>query len=147
MADIDLSNVLYTINPSTPIQFPASTILQIIAIFAIYLLVVGYLASYDIAYKPNFNMFVNFVFDNYDGHGKFFKYIHSVKNSPHHENFEMRTAAPVHPESDASLPPSTSQMNVSEKLEQLQNSMYFLYNKLLLAFYTKGNKIKFYRPV
>lgn len=54
----------YSIIPSTPTTFVDMMFLFLF--FILFIIYIIYLAAYDTGYKPNFVMFFNFLFDDYD---------------------------------------------------------------------------------
>ena len=107
------------------------------------------MASYDIAYVPNFVMFINFIFDNYDGQKSFENYIKTMSN----ESFVGQRAEGLHKEgfeeSDSSFsinaPRKATDGEATVFMTKWKNQFFSWYNRLLLMFYTKGKKIKVYR--
>ena len=95
-------------------------------------------------------MFINFIFDNYDGHANFFRYIKTVKEMPKIEGFseiddtKIETPSSNQPETQETKLFSKVSSRLTNVVDQSIDQAYSLYNKLLLSLYTKGNKIKFY---
>ena len=139
------------------IQDSVPSVLYVIVLFVMYLIMVGYIASYDIAYSPNFNMFINMIFDNYDGMNGFNEYIAAVKN----EKFTMRgTEDDVPDEGEIAQPLSklsesfiSSKYNPSSVFDRtidgymnVKRMMNIAYNRILMTFYMRDKTVRFYRP-
>ena len=139
MDTIQLSK--FTIQPS--FESSVGMFAMVICLYVCYLSFIGYMASYDIAYVPNFVMFINFIFDNYDGQKSFENYIKTMRSESFvggKEGFE---------ESDSSFsinaPTKATDGEATVFMTKWKNQFFSWYNRLLLMFYTKGKKIKVYR--
>ena len=155
----------------------------IVLLFTSYCIAVSYFCSYGSSYYPNMNMFINFVFNNYDGHDNFVRYIKSVRNLEHFTNgsseddiVEGLTPSPIENNTKQFRPdavrseamgrirddvgsseatghivevswPLELEKTTSEIIANTKNLVMKLYNKFLLYFYTKGNRVKFYRNI
>jgi hypothetical protein len=93
--------------------------------FFIYVVYVVYLASYGTGYKPNFVMFINFIFDNYSN-ANFKTYINNIVNDTKTEKFTLIK-------------------NNENEGNKLWNSIKFTMNKLVSTFFIKGNRISIVR--
>ena len=131
----------FTIQPS--FESSVGMFVMVIFLYVCYLSFIGYMASYDIAYVPNFVMFINFIFDNYDGQKSFENYIKTMRSESFvggKEGFE---------ESDSSFsinaPRKATDGEATVFMTKWKNQFFSWYNRLLLMFYTKGKKIKVYR--
>ena len=91
------------------------------------------MASYDISYQPNFVMFVNFVFDNYDGQKSFERYVKSSCDSFVGERVIDEGF------SEKEKPYEKYFLVFSD---QWKTWLYSLYRRMYLSFYTKGKTIK-----
>ena len=112
------------------------------------------MATYDLNYKPNFNMFINLIFD-VDDQGSFAKY---VQQTCKHEHFTVLPDENIHQEKEANEPVmetmtdtddtdlSGSNNGISDFIESWKRNMYLWYNKLILKMYTKRKAIRFFRP-
>ena len=146
----------FTIQPS--FESSVGMFVMVIFLYVCYLSFIGYMASYDIAYVPNFVMFINFIFDNYDGQKSFENYIKTMSNESfvgqRAEGLQQPTAPSFggkegFEESDSSFsinaPRKATDGEATVFMTKWKNQFFSWYNRLLLMFYTKGKKIKVYR--
>ena len=131
---------------------------MVVCLYVCYLTFIGYMASYDIAYVPNFVMFINFIFDNYDGQKKIENYVQAIRCGEKKEGFgtkssELRSSELANTSirvknpttNDSSLFVENSEQSSKEWGTKWKNQFVIWYNQLLLMIYTKGKKIKVYR--
>jgi hypothetical protein len=118
-----IMTTVYTILPSTGTM--VSEISIVLLFFFIYVVYVVYLASYGTGYKPNFVMFINFIFDNYSN-ANFKTYINNIVNDTKTEKFTLIK-------------------NNENEGNKLWNSIKFTMNKLVSTFFIKGNRISIVR--
>lgn len=106
----------YSILPSTrSVIFEMMFLLILFILFIIYII---YLAAYDTGYKPNFVMFLNFIFNDYDTKG-FKGYIQSIIG-----DFTKRENFTSHP--------------TETFISKIQDGFY----QQLSSFFVSGNKMK-----
>ena len=128
----------YIIVPS--LASTASTCAYVLVLFTLYIMYVGYLAAYDIGYKPNFVMFVNMIFDVHDDTKNFEKYMDKFKC----DTFVPSQTKAVEGMTTSSTKPISEK--VSEAIKETRDTAFKYYNKMMLKMYTKGNRIKLFRP-
>ena len=124
-----MSDTQFVIQPTVPSSI--TMLGTVVTLFTFYLMFVGYMASYDIAYQPNFVMFMNFVFDNYDGQQSFERYVQSVCKK---ESFVVK--------SDVNEGFSETKTNYASYIDPWKTWLSSVYHRLWLSFYTKGKTIK-----
>lgn len=113
----------FTILPSTGSM--VSEMCLVLVLFGIYLIYIVYLASYGTNYKPNFIMFLDFIFDNYSS-ADFQSYINNIVNDSKKENFTVNNTSIV-------------------ENSKLWDNLKFKFNKLISMFFIKGNRISIIR--
>lgn len=98
---------------------------MVIILFLIFCLYISYIAAYNTGYKPNFVMFLNFIFDDYSGTQNFQKYISNI----------------------------VADTNESFTVNKIKNGSYFQetyenlthsFKKILMKLFVKGNKMTFF---
>ena len=135
-----MSYTQFIIQPTVPSSI--TMLGTVVTLFTFYLMFVGYMASYDIAYQPNFVMFMNFVFDNYDGQQSFERYVQSVckkesfvAESDVNEGFSEKRNINF-------LEVDAIGRKFAFYLEPWKTWLSLVYHRLRLSFYTKGKTIK-----
>lgn len=139
---------MYTLVNAYSRSYDISHLLLALFILIAYCVCVIYVCSYDISYYPNFNMFINFIFDNYDGHANFIRYIKSVHDLKLEPGVNDNTTTGketfvVSKTTDGIIDNSTLEA-ISTRI---QSYTEYWYNSILRMMYTKGNKVKFYRNI
>jgi hypothetical protein len=132
------------------LESTATTFAYVVVMFTCYIMFVGYISSYDINYTPNFNMFVNFIFDNPDTQKNFEKYMaHHCGTKQGFVPSQKVELEPFVPETNSMNSVPFPETNCGQWLQQLvsdaKRNACLLYNQWLLQNYTKGNTIRFFR--
>lgn len=144
-----------------------SSALFVLILFVLYLTFVTYLATYDLAYTPNPNMFWNFLFDNYDGLSKFQEYItESCKevnipkpittgasgftNPKEKESFDLYQNANNTNNTINTINTNSTKLTdmlhvLPSSINRLYSTIQAFYQRMLRKVYVKGNKIHIYR--
>ena len=130
----------YTIEPT--LEGTASAATVVLGLFGAYLALISYLATYDISYYPNFNMFINFIFDNYDGLDNFNKYIHNVAEETSQGMQNMNESMETISKQD---PIANSFTQLSSFYHLLRTTIYRFYQSILMPFYIHGTTFKIHK--
>lgn len=146
----DTNPTRYTIEPTLSGTGGAAT--YVLLLFGGYLAFLGYLATYDLSYYPNFNMFLNFFWDNYDT-STFAQYIRNVASDPSNAS----APAPPTPKSESFVPSSSSsssfiqEQHSTENLGsnllqnlwmQIKHTISRWYQQRLVKWYVRGSTFK-----
>jgi hypothetical protein len=91
----------------------------VIILFFLYLIYISYLSAYNTGFKPNFVMFINFLFDDYSGTTNFQTYIKNI------------------------IDDKKSNDNKKEHF----TSIKYYFNKLISKSYVNGNKLIIKRTI
>lgn len=129
----------FTFQPTFVSSVP--TAIWVLTLVFGYLSFIGYLATYDLSYKPNPGMFINFLFDNYDGMNKFNDYIQA--SCKHYQKETFETTYSQIPPNNNSLPYLLSTFH--DMMERWIQQCKSIFQYLLLKLYMNGNKIQIFK--
>lgn len=114
---------VFTILPQGSSMMMEMTV--VITLFFSYIIYISYLSAYNTGFKPNFVMFINFLFDDYSGTTNFQTYIRNIiaDKKSNEENFTTQNRPNI-----------------------FTNIKYHL-NKLISKSYINGNKLTIIRTI
>jgi hypothetical protein len=117
----------FTILPSASSMMMEMSIVIILVFF--YLIYISYLSAYNTGFKPNFVMFINFLFDDYSGTTNFQTYIKNIveDKKSNEENFTIQKR------------PKT--------INKIFTNIKYNFNKLISKSYINGNKLTITRTI
>jgi hypothetical protein len=106
----------------------------VILLFIVFCIYISYISAYNTGYKPNFVMFLNFLFDDYKGSNDFKTYIKNIISD--NDSTKHTTESFTNFENITLL--STIKTRISNLLSNLTDEFQKMFAKLFI----NGNKIK-----
>lgn len=106
----------------------------VIIFFVSFCIYVSYIAAYETGYKPNFVMFLNFIFDDYNGSKNFQRYIQNIVSDSAAESF-------------TNLDNKTVYSGLKNNVKNVISNFTDGFQKLISKSFIKGNKIKINRTI
>jgi hypothetical protein len=118
---------VFTILPQGSSMMMEMTI--VLTLFFSYIIYISYLSAYNTGFKPNFVMFINFLFDDYSGTTNFQTYIKNIiaDKKSNEEQFTTKNRPNI--------------------IERVFTDIKYNLNKLISKSYINGNKLTIIRTI
>ena len=107
---------------------------MVILFFISFCIYVCYISAYNTGYKPNFVMFLNFIFDDYTGSKNFQTYIKNIVSDKSSESF-------------TNLRNNTFYSGFKTNINNAISIFYNGFQQIISKSFIKGNKIKIIRTI